>query len=97
MNKKYTPVDQNNELKVEEVAMLDFRHNADAVLKNIQKGASYVLTYRGKPVAKMLPIAASAIDGSGGGDEQDSLSRLVGISQELGSMSNEAMDGAIYG
>lgn len=41
------------------VSMLEFRRTADDVLRKVQQGERFLLTYRGRPVARLEPIAAS--------------------------------------
>jgi prevent-host-death family protein len=40
------------------VTMLQFRRQADEVLRQVGKGQVFVLTYRGKPVARLEPVVA---------------------------------------
>jgi prevent-host-death family protein len=40
------------------VTMLEFRQNAEGVLRRIAKGERLVLSHRGKPAARLEPIAA---------------------------------------
>ena len=48
------------------VTMLEFRKNAESILRRIAKGERLVLSHRGKPAARLEPIApgrsASLID-----------------------------------
>ncbi len=90
----YSDKQEEEPAKVEEIAMLDLRNHAESIVNNIQKGVGYVLTYRGKPVAKMLPIKAE-VKGVFAGE--DSLGKLIGITSHLTALSNEEMDIAIYG
>jgi antitoxin (DNA-binding transcriptional repressor) of toxin-antitoxin stability system len=43
-------------VKMKTVSMLQFRKEADAVLRRVAKGQAFVLTYRGKPVARLEPL-----------------------------------------
>ncbi len=36
--------------------MFEFRRNAEAILRRTQQGQRMILTYRGKPVARLEPI-----------------------------------------
>ena len=38
------------------VSMLEFRNNAEDVIRQIRQGQHMILTYRGKPVARFVPI-----------------------------------------
>ncbi|MFN2509431.1 MAG: type II toxin-antitoxin system Phd/YefM family antitoxin [Chthoniobacterales bacterium] len=39
------------------VTMLQFRKNAEAVLRRVAKGERLVLSHRGKPAARLEPVA----------------------------------------
>ena len=43
------------------ISMLEFRHHAEKVIAQVQKGQRLILTYRGKPVARLEPIAPQAV------------------------------------
>ncbi len=72
--------------------MLEFRRRADAVLKQVVKGQAFVLTYRGKPVARLEPVKIGAVTGD---DPIYQLDELA--SAELTPLSNPEIDRAIYG
>jgi prevent-host-death family protein len=40
------------------VTMLEFRQDAEGVLRRIAKGERYVLSHRGKPAARLKPLNA---------------------------------------
>jgi prevent-host-death family protein len=40
------------------VTMLEFRKNAESVLRRVAKGERLVLSHRGKPAARLEPLAA---------------------------------------
>ncbi len=42
------------------VTMLEFRRNAAGVLKRVARGESLVLSYRGKPAARLEPMETTA-------------------------------------
>jgi len=42
------------------VTMLEFRKNAECVLRRIAKGERLVLSHRGKPAARLEPMTAPA-------------------------------------
>ena len=73
------------------VSMLEFRKKAERVLKQVVRGHSFVLTYRGKPIALLEPIAPNKIDAN------DPIYGLTNIAESGGSLSNEEMDKIIYG
>jgi prevent-host-death family protein len=48
------------------VTMLEFRQDAGGVLSRVAKGERFVLSYRGKPAARLEPLnAAPSMDPSG--------------------------------
>jgi prevent-host-death family protein len=74
------------------VTMLKFRNDAEAILRQVGRGQSFVLTYRGKPVAKLEPLAEPEISAA------DPVYRLSELATSTGeSMSNQEMDRLIYG
>jgi len=42
------------------VTMLDFRRNAEGILRRVAKGERLVLSHRGRPAARLEPIARPA-------------------------------------
>jgi prevent-host-death family protein len=40
------------------VTMLEFRQDAEGVLRRVAKGERFVLSHRGKPAARLEPLAA---------------------------------------
>jgi prevent-host-death family protein len=42
------------------VTMLEFRQDAEGVLRRVAKGERFVLSHRGKPAARIEPLIASA-------------------------------------
>jgi len=75
------------------LSMLDFRRDAAAALDALRRGERLLLTYRGKPVARLEPVRAGtvavpdddpmlriddfAIDGPGGRLARGDIDRLV--------------------
>jgi len=73
------------------VSMLEFRQNAQEYLKIVQRGERIVLTYRGKPVARLEPIHFGAV-------EDDPFYALDALADsQAPSLTNEQIDQAIYG
>ena len=42
--------------------MVEFRNNAGGVLKRLAAGERLLLSHRGKPVARLEPVASAALD-----------------------------------
>lgn len=74
------------------VALTAFRNNAEAILRRVGRGERLILTYRGRPVARLEPIRSAELD------PDDPIYRLPEIAAKGGgSLSNEEMDRIIYG
>jgi len=43
------------------VTMVQFRQNAEGVLRRVAKGERFVLSHRGKPAARLEPLASSGL------------------------------------
>jgi len=77
---------------VKTISMLEFRHKAAQVIATVRKGQRVILTYRGKPVARLEPIEADAVNAD---DPFYRLSQLAGGGGK--SLTNESMDQVVYG
>jgi len=73
------------------VSMLDLRRDAEGIIARVQKGERLVLTRRGKPVARLEPIAGERPDGD---DPFYALAELAGPGESL---TNAQIDQAVYG
>lgn len=74
------------------VSMLDFRQNAEDIIRRAQKGERMVLTYRGRPVMRLEPIDDGVPDGD------DPFYGLAQLADEKGKdLTNAEMDKVIYG
>lgn len=74
------------------ISMLQFRHKAAQVIATVRKGQSVLLTYRGKPVARLEPVAAGAVPAD------DPFYRLSQLADGGGrSLTNEEIDRLVYG
>ncbi len=50
------------------VTMLEFRRNAEGILRRVAKGERLVLSHRGKPAARLEPLTNAAAAGDSGTD-----------------------------
>jgi prevent-host-death family protein len=75
---------------MEKISMLQFRRDAVGVLRKVQQGRHLILTYRGKPVARLEPIRNAEV---GPDDPFYSLDRLAAGGAALG---NGAIDQIVY-
>ena len=74
------------------VTMLEFRRNALEIIRRTQRGQRILLTYRGKPVARLEPIHADRVR------EDDPIYGLPELADsDAGSLSNRDIDGFVYG
>jgi len=74
------------------VSLVEFRKNAARVLGRVRRGESLVLTSRGRPAARLEPIAERDVA------PEDPIYGLAGLAGEGGeSLSNRDMDRLIYG
>lgn len=74
------------------VSMLELRRDAGHIVHRIQAGERLVLTYRGKPVARLEPVADAATDAD---DPFYTLDRLADSEGEA--LSNREIDAILYG
>jgi antitoxin (DNA-binding transcriptional repressor) of toxin-antitoxin stability system len=76
------------------ITMMDLKQNAAAIIRQIGRGRSFILKYRGKPAVRMSPLPERSARKAG----RDPFYALAELAAQNGeSMSNEAMDRAIYG
>lgn len=74
------------------ISMVEFRRNAEGVLRRIEEGEHLILTYRGRPVARLEPFARPTVPAD------DPIYRLSELAVEEGeSPRNDEMDAVIYG
>jgi prevent-host-death family protein len=74
------------------VSMLELRQRADQIIGRVRRGERFLLTYRGKPVAKLEPVQDTAIAAD------DPFYRLADLAADKGkSLTNREMDELIYG
>ena len=74
------------------ISMVEFRRNAEGVLRRIEQGEHLILTYRGRPVARLEPCVPPAVPAD------DPFYRLTKLAAEDGeSLRNDEMDTVIYG
>ncbi len=75
-----------------EVSMLEFRHNAERIIARVGRGERMILTYRGKPVVRLEPICDEP------GQPTDPFYALDTLADAKGqSLTNRRMDDIIYG
>jgi len=74
------------------ISMLEFRKHAEKIIAQVQKGQRMILTFRGKPVARLEPILVKSVP------DDDPFYSLNQLSGENGaSLSNKQIDDILYG
>jgi prevent-host-death family protein len=74
------------------VTLVDFRRNAERVLRRVGRGERLILTRRGHPVARLEPVAEPAPT------PDDPIYHLADFAAKDGvSLTNREMDRIIYG
>jgi len=74
------------------VSMLELRRNAEALIGEVQRGQSLVLTYRGRAVARIEPVRSRTAAAD------DPFYRLADLADSRGaSLSNRQIDEILYG
>ena len=74
------------------ISMLEFLRDAERIIRQVERGQRIVLTYRGKPVARLEPIASPTMD------EDDPFYEIYKLAEASGeSLSNREIDEIIYG
>ena len=73
------------------ISMLDFRHHAEKIIDQVQKGQRMILTRRGKPVARLEPIVPEVVDAD------DPFYSLTDLAEPGASLSNAQIDDILYG
>ena len=74
------------------VTLVEFRKNAEGILRQVQQGQSLILTCRGRPTARLEPIEDMDVRADDPIYHLDSFA-----SGESEALSNEDMDRVIYG
>jgi prevent-host-death family protein len=75
--------------------MLEFRRDANRALEAVRRGERLILTYRGRPIARLEPMR----EPKGGAPEDDPLFRIdeYAVLGPRGRISNAAIDRLVYG
>ncbi len=76
---------------MKKISMLDLRLDAERILARVQKGERMILTRRGKPVARLEPVADDAPD------PDDPFYALTDLAGPGDSLSNAEIDACLYG
>jgi prevent-host-death family protein len=83
---------KRKEASVTVISTNDLRFDFGRVLKAVKAGKSMTLTYRNKPLARIVPLPAEEAVRA-----DDPLFRLHELAEPIGPLTNREMDEAIYG
>ena len=76
-----------------EISTNELRLEFDRVLKALKQGRSLTLTYRNKPVARIVPIEEERVLG-----EDDPIYHMYELAEAIGSpLTNKDIDRLVYG
>jgi antitoxin (DNA-binding transcriptional repressor) of toxin-antitoxin stability system len=74
------------------ISMLEFRTQAEEILRQVQQGAGFVLTYRGKPVARLEPVTPEGVP------QDDPIFDLPNLATStVAPLTNREIDQVVYG
>jgi prevent-host-death family protein len=72
--------------------MLELRQQAEKIVGEVARGETLVLTYRGRPVVRLVPIPSETVDAD------DSFYKLAQLADRKGkALRNREMEAIIYG
>lgn len=78
------------------VTMLEFRQDAEGVLRRVAKGERFVLSHRGKPAARLEPLNAAPPGNNAADDPFLSIARRAKLSPK-GKTRHADIDRILYG
>ncbi len=70
----------------------EMRFQFERVLRAVKKGRSLTLTYRNKPLARIVPVLPEPENA-----QDDPIFHLHEIAEPIGPLTNKEIDAAIYG
>ena len=76
---------------MDRVTILQFRREAEAIIRKVQQGKRYIVTYRGKPVMRLEPIRSQPVSPE---DPFYSLDQLAVADGKA--LTNEEIDEIVY-
>jgi len=75
---------------MEKVSVLQFRRDAETIIRKVRQGKRLILTYRGKPVMRLEPIIERKINAA------DPFYSLCDLAVDGLPLSNEEIDQIVY-
>jgi prevent-host-death family protein len=77
---------------MDSVSFVEFRRDAKAIIRKVRQGKRLILTYRGKPVMRLVPIRPRTADAT------NPLYRIATLAvSEAAALTNEEIDQIVYG
>jgi prevent-host-death family protein len=76
----------------EVISTHDMRFQFDRVLRAVKEGRSLTLTYRNKPLARIVPVASDPELRA-----DDPIFRLQDFAEPIGPLTNAEIDATVYG
>jgi antitoxin (DNA-binding transcriptional repressor) of toxin-antitoxin stability system len=76
------------------VSMLDLRSRGRDIVRRLERGERLGLTYRGRKVATLVPVAEEPGEPF---PTDDSIFQFVGGAEPMGNLTNEHIDQVLYG
>ncbi|HZR16632.1 MAG TPA: hypothetical protein VFE51_04835 [Verrucomicrobiae bacterium] len=70
----------------------EMRFEFDRILRAVKAGRSLTLTYRNKPLARIVPLHAESEV-----SPEDSIFRLQELAEPIGPLTNAEIDAVVYG
>jgi antitoxin (DNA-binding transcriptional repressor) of toxin-antitoxin stability system len=77
--------------------MLDLRRNSGAVVADLRRGQALTLMYRGKPLARLLPVPAADAENGGGDPFYRLATNAAAGADDNDAISNAQIDRTLYG
>lgn len=77
---------------MKEVSLVEFRKNAEAILRRVKRGERLILTRRGRPEVRLEPLSEATL-----GPEDPIYHLADGAKAEGKTLSNRAIDQTVYG
>ncbi len=79
------------------VSMLELRQNSEVVVSDLQRGLPLTLTYRGKPLARLVPVLADPEEITADDPLYTLADHAEAGSPDNASLGNEEIDRVLYG
>ena len=75
---------------METVSMVELRRDAEGILRRIRQGERLILTYRGRPAARLAPVSEPPLTAA------DPMYRLGELAVDGPPLANDRIDAIVY-